>query len=714
MSSRTKITKVMRQKAYKPLNFKELTDLFNIQDKRSMKSLQSLLDSMEKEGEIIKTRYQRYGLPEKMNLLVGTVQGHTNGFAFILPDDPREEDIFIPAAALQGAMHGDRVVARIHGSRGRSREGEIIRILNRANQNLVGKYETSKHFGFVVPDDKRISLDVFIPRGASRGAKTGDKVVVRITRWPEPRRNPEGEVAEVLGPAHAPGVDNLSIIKKYDLPEEFPPEAIAQIDTLPTDLQPEDFNHRQDLRDLLTITIDGEDAKDLDDAVSLETNDAGNFLLGVHIADVAHYVREGSPLDREALERGTSVYLADRVIPMFPPELSNHLCSLNPHVDRLTQSVIMEITPEGRVANYKFSQSIIKIDERMTYTAVRGILDDQKPELIERYRPLIDLLQRMARLARTLRRRRMDRGAIDFNFPEVKVILDPDGKPLEIKRMERSIAEEIIEEFMLICNETVAAHFHGLKTPFLYRIHERPLGEKMLAFRDFIYNLGYFIPGNPKKIDTHHLQKLLKEVAGKKEDKVVNTIVLRTLQQARYSETHTGHFGLAAENYCHFTSPIRRYPDLVIHRIFKDSLNGGPDKKKQKKLQKRLPDIGRHTSQRERRAMEAERESVDYKKIQFMEDRVGEVFPGTINGVTSFGFFVELENTVEGLVHISTIEDDYYRYIEEKYLLKGERTGRTFGIGDEVEVKLIRANKEDLQVDFQLMDSALPAAPGRA
>ncbi len=707
MSSRNKIKEVMRQKAYKPLTFKELSALFSLKDKRGMKGLQGLLDDMEESGEIIKTRYQRYGLPEKMNLLVGTLQGHTNGFGFVLPDDPGEEDVFIPAGALQGGLHGDRVVARIHGSRGRSREGEVIRILKRANEQLVGKYETSKHFGFVVPDDKRISLDIFIPRGAAKGAKTGDKVVAHITRWPEARRNPEGKVVEVLGPANAPGVDNLSIIKKYDLPEDFPPEVSTQLPTLPDSVQPDDLTGRRDLRHLLTITIDGEDAKDLDDAVSLEMNKKGNFLLGVHIADVAHYVREGSPLDREALERGTSVYLADRVIPMFPTELSNDLCSLNPHMDRLTQSVVMELSPEGQVVGHEFSESVIKIDERMTYTAVRGILEGEEPGLKKRYAHLVDLLQRMARLARLLRRRRMDRGAIDFNFPEVKVLLDPDGKPREIKRMERSIAEEIIEEFMLACNETVAAHFHGQKIPFLYRIHERPLGEKMLAFRDFIHNLGYIIPGNPKKIDTHHLQKLLREATGKKEEKVINTIMLRTLQQARYSEAHAGHFGLAAENYAHFTSPIRRYPDLVIHRIFKESLTGGPDKKQQKKLQKRLPDIARHTSQRERRAMEAERESVDYKKIQFMEDRTGEVFPGIINGVTSFGFFVELDNTVEGLVHVSTLEDDYYRFIQEKYLLKGERSGRTFGIGDEVEVKLIRANKEELQVDFQLVNGPL-------
>lgn len=704
MSLRSKIKEEMQQKAYKPLTIKQLSERFSIREKRDIKRLQSTLDLMEKEGEIIKTRYQRYGLPHKMNLVVGILQGHTNGFGFVIPEEAGEEDVFISSSSLNGALNGDRVVARIQGTKGRNREGEVIRVLTRANEQVVGKYETSKHFGFVVPDDKRISLDIFIPRGASKGAKTGDKVVVQITRWPETRRNPEGEVAEVLGPADAPGVENLSIIKKYDLPEEFPPEVRAQVHNLPAGVTPEDLQKRHDFRDLLTITIDGEDAKDLDDAVSLEKNSQGNFLLGVHIADVAYYVQEGSPLDREALERGTSVYLVDRVIPMFPTELSNDLCSLNPHINRLTQSVVMEISPEGEVLRHEFSESVIKIDERMTYTAVRQILQEEDPEVAKRYTHLIPLLQEMAGLARTLRRRRMERGAVDFNFPEVKVLLDSEGKPKEIKRMVRSIAEEIIEEFMLICNETVAGHFHALKVPFLYRIHEKPLGEKMVAFRDFVHNLGYIIPGSAQEISTKHLQKVLAEAAGKKEEKVINTILLRAMQQAKYSENHSGHFGLAAENYSHFTSPIRRYPDLAIHRILKASLRKQLDKKAQKKLQSRLPNIARHTSQRERRAMEAERESVDYKKIQFMEDRIGEVFKGTISGVTSFGFFVELENTVEGLVHVSTLEDDYYRYIEEKYLLKGEKNDRTFGIGDELEVKLIRASKEDLQVDFQLVD----------
>ncbi len=703
MSFREKIKNLMQENTYKPITFKEFCKIFEITDKQEIKRFQNTLDDMEKEGEIIQTRYERYGLLEKMNLIVGILQGHAKGFGFLIPDKAGEEDIFLPANELNGALNGDKIVVRLNGEGSRSREGEVIRVLKRANVQVIGKYESSKQFGFVVPDEKRINMDIFIPKGLAQGAKTGDKVVVKINRWPEKRRNPEGEIIQVLGSASDPGIENLSLIKKYGLPEEFPPEVESELRALPNKVYEEDTEGRKDFSNLLTITIDGADAKDLDDAVSLEKNEKGNYVLGVHIADIGHYVPEGSALDKEAYERGTSVYLADRVIPMFPTEISNDLCSLNPHIERVTQSVLMEINHQGKVVDYKFYQSFIKISERMTYDNVRKILVDKDNELTKRYENIIEMLSGMAQLAGLLREKRFHRGAIDFNFPEVKVILDEKGKPTEIKRLERSIAEEMIEEFMLMCNETVAGHFHKLQTPFLYRTHDRPSDEKMVDFRDFIYNLGYRLPGKPEDADSRMLQKVLKEVEGTPEEKVINTILLRSMQQARYSEINSGHFGLAAKNYSHFTSPIRRYPDLVIHRIMKEVLTEGKlDKKKVEKLTKKMPDIARHTSLRERRAMEAERESVDYKKVEFMEDKVGEVFTGVISSVTSFGFFVELENTIEGLIHVSTLDDDYYHFYEKKFLLKGERHGNTFTIGDEVKVKLIKASKEEQQIDFEL------------
>ncbi len=704
MSFREKVKTIMWESAYKPLTFPEFCQVLEIKDRRDIKHLQSLLEDMAQEGEIVQTRYKRYGLPEKMNLVVGTLQGHPKGFGFLVPDDRRQEDIYIPAESFNGALNGDRVIVRLQGKSGEKREGEIIRILKRANKQLVGRFEASKNFAFVVPDEARIPQDIFIPRGNAGGASNGEKVVVKIIRWPEKRRNPEGVVVEVLGPESAPGVENLSLIKKYGLPEAFPVKAEAELEALPAGVTQADIEGREDLRGLLTITIDGEDAKDLDDAVSLERTKNGNYLLGVHIADVAHYVKEGSSLDLEALERGTSVYLADRVIPMFPPRLSNDLCSLNPHMDRLTQSVMMEINEAGQVVNYKYYLSVIKIRERMTYTDVRKLLASEDEELARRYANLLPLLQDMSSLRKILQQKRRDRGALNFNFPEVKVVLDENGKPLEIKRLIRGAAEEIIEEFMLVCNETVAAHFRTLKVPFLYRVHERPTDDKIIAFRDFIYNLGYRLAGRPEKAGSLALQEILAQAEGKPEEKVLNTVLLRAMQQAFYSEKNLGHFGLAAVDYSHFTSPIRRYPDLTIHRIMKDYLlKGTIDKKRAQKLNRKLPGTALHCSLRERRAMEAERESVDYKKIQFMEDKIGEEFQGVISGVTSFGFFVELDNTVEGLVHVSSLTDDYYLYNEEKLLLKGERRGKAFTIGDTVKVRLTKASKENLQVDFNLI-----------
>ncbi|HHX77184.1 MAG TPA: ribonuclease R [Firmicutes bacterium] len=706
MTLEAKILDYMREVAYKPLKIEELASELGITDKKEIKRFHKLLEEMEQEGKIIKTRYGRYGVPEKMNLVVGRLQGNQAGFGFVITDNPALPDVYIPASQMNGAMHNDHVVARlVKGGGGKSTEGEIIRILKRRSALIVGRYETGKHFGFVVPDDQRIFQDIFIPKAETKGLKNGMKVQVRITRWPEKRRNPEGVIAEILGYPGDKGVDTLTIIKKYELPEEFPPEVLKEVRAYSRELSADELEGRRDLRDLVTITIDGADAKDLDDAVSLQKNGRGNWELGVHIADVGHYVKEGSALDREAFKRGNSVYLVDRVIPMLPPELSNDLCSLNPGVDRLTQSVIMELDEKGKVLSYNFSASVICSRERMTYDAVRAILEDKDTRLRKRYSSLVPMLEEMATLATILRERRMARGAIDFALPEVKIILDEDGKVIEIEPKPRTIAESIIEEFMLVCNETVAEHFSRLELPFIYRIHEWPDEEKMLQFRDFVHNLGFSLKGKPEKIHPHALQELLRTVAGKLEERVVNTLLLRAMKQAKYSTEKVPHFGLAARHYTHFTAPIRRYPDLVIHRLLREYQQGIPGQKRLARIAKYNSLAAEQASLCERVAMEAERESEEIKKIEFMENKIGQVFPAIISGVTSFGLFAELENLVEGLIHVSSMDDDYYHYHEDKLALIGERTGKTYRIGKPVRVMLKRASKEDRQIDFVLVDT---------
>ena len=698
-----KLLAFMREVAYKPLKFDELTYSLGLHNKKEIKRLQKLLEKMEQEGKVIKTRYGRYGVPEKMNLVVGKLQGNQAGFGFIVPDNPEIKDVFIPANQMNGAMHGDHVVARIlKGSGGRSNEGEIIRILKRRSPLVVGRYEGYRQYGFVIPDDQRISQDIFIPKAEAKSLKNGMKVQVKITRWPEPRRNPEGVIAEVLGYPGDKGLDTLTIIKKYELPEDFPPEVKKEVKAFTREYTEADLAGRLDLRELTMVTIDGADAKDLDDAVSLRRNEQGNWELGVHIADVGYYVKEGSFLDREAFKRGTSVYLVDRVIPMLPPELSNDLCSLNPHVDRLAMSVMMELDEKGNLQSYQFTPSIICTDERMTYDDVRAILEDNDPELCKRYEPLVPMLVEMGKLAQILREKRFKRGAIDFALPEVKVLLDDNGKAVDVQKREHSIAEIIIEEFMLLCNETVAEHFSHLEVPFIYRVHEEPDEAKMLHFRDFVRNFGISIKGNPGKVHSRVLQEILKEVAGKPEERVVNTLLLRAMKQAKYAAERIPHYGLAAPYYTHFTAPIRRYPDLVVHRLMREDLSGIPGQKRLARIQKKNLLAAEQSSVRERIAMEAERESVEIKLIEYMADKVGQEFDAVISGVTSFGLFAELDNLVEGLIHVSSMDDDFYHYHEDKMALIGERTGKTYRIGQPVRVILKRASKEDQQIDFIL------------
>lgn len=706
LERRNRILEFMKESAYKPLKFEELVTVLDVPAEDRDK-LKEILSSLEQEGAIYKTNKDRYGIPEKMNLVVGRLQGSDRGYGFLIPDDQDREDIFIPAAGMAGAMHNDRVIARItsKGGDGRSTEGEIIKILKRAVTKVVGTFEQSRYFGFVVPDNKRIPGDIFIPKDEMNGAKPGQKVVAEIVKWPDGRRNAEGKITEIIGDASQPGVDILSIMKAHNLSESFPYDVMKQAESIPDKVTPEMIKGRQDLRKLKMVTIDGEDAKDLDDAVSIERLPDGCYRLGVHIADVSYYVTEGSPLDREALQRGTSVYLVDRVIPMLPPKLSNGVCSLNPGVDRLAFTVMMDIDPSGKVLRHDIFESVIKTVERMTYTDVYKILEQGDKELTERYSHVAEDLRTMKELALILRSKRMARGAIDFDFDEAKVIVDENGKPIDVKRYELTIANRIIEEFMLVCNETVAEHFHWTGMPFVFRIHEEPDTEKIMAFAEFAKNLGYPLKGI-SHIHPGALQDVLKRVKGSREEMIVSTVMLRSMAKARYSPENAGHFGLAARFYCHFTSPIRRYPDLIIHRLMKEELKNGLSDERAQQLAEALPEIAKICSDRERAADEAERETEDLKKVEFMKEKVGEIFDGVISNVTSFGMFVELENTIEGLVRVSSMYDDYYIFDDKHYQLRGERTGKQYRIGDTVRVLLARADVQTRQIEFVIADQA--------
>jgi ribonuclease R len=704
LAIKEEILEFMRENAYSPMLDVELANVFKIEP-QEMGSFYAILDEMEKLGQVIKTKKRRYACPERMNLIVGKLQQHQKGFGFILSEVEGYSDVFIAATDMNGAMHSDRVIGRITKKSGESKraEGEIIRILERANTEIVGTFESSKNFGFVVPDDPRIKMDIYIPKSEVNGAKDGYKVIARITKWPQPRRNPEGKVIEVLGHKDDVGTDIISIIKKYKLPETFPKKVEGEAATIPEEVLSEEISRRRDLRDKKIVTIDGIDAKDLDDAVCVEILENGNYLLSVHIADVTHYVKEHSKLDKEALKRATSVYLVDRVIPMLPKKLSNGVCSLNPKVNRLTLSVNMEINKKGKVVNHEIYESVIKTCERMTYSDVSDILEKDDEKLKSRYEYLLDDFKRMEELAKILRKRRDDRGSIDFDFDESKIILDERGVPVEIRKAERRIANRIIEEFMLICNETVAEHFHWADLPFVYRIHEDPDIEKIESFNKFIHNFGYHLKGVNNDIHPRALQDLLKKVEGRKEERIINTIMLRSLKKARYAPENAGHFGLAADNYCHFTSPIRRYPDLQIHRIIKESLSGKLTGKRIKKLKTIVANAADQSSDRERIAVEAERETDDLKKTEYMSHHIGEEFEGIISSVISFGMFIELENTIEGLVRISSLVDDYYIYDGDNYSFTGERTKKTYRIGDEVRVKVIKADTAQKEIDFMLM-----------
>ncbi|MDU2239196.1 MAG: ribonuclease R, partial [Paenibacillus sp.] len=701
----------MRETAYKPLTYQELEEHFGITDAGDFKEFLKMLNRLEQEGQIILTRTHRYGVPERMDLVRGRLQAHAKGFAFLIPEDRDHPDVYIHANDLKSAMNGDTVLVRVSSKSagGGKLEGEVVRIVHRAVTQVVGVFQNNESFGFVIPDDKRINKDLFVPREGFGGAVDGEKVVAEIVEYPEGRSAAVGWVIEILGHKDDPGVDILSIIRKHQLPEAFPEDVMAEAQEAPDVIDEADIvrQGRRDLRDKVIVTIDGEDAKDLDDAVNVERLPNGNIRLGVHIADVGYYVRENSKLDQEAYNRGCSVYLVDRVIPMLPHRLSNGICSLNPKVDRFTLSCEMEFNEQMKVVKHDIFTSVIRTKERMTYTNVRKILQEEDPEVTERYADLVETFQLMKELALKLRGNRMRRGAVDFDFEESKVIVDESGKPVDIVKRERSIAEQIIEEFMLAANETVAEHFHWLKVPFIYRIHEDPDQEKLMNFMAFVANFGYAVKGGKgNKVHPRALQTLLEDIQGTKEQTVISTMMLRSMKQAKYDAESTGHFGLAAEFYTHFTSPIRRYPDLVIHRVIREVIESGGtlSDARMEYLASRMQDIAQQSSERERIAVEAERDTEQLKKAEFMLDKVGEEFPGIISSVTSFGMFIELENTVEGLIRLSAMTDDYYHFHEQHMALIGERTSKIYRIGDEVKIRVARVNMDDHTIDFEMVD----------
>ena len=701
-----KLLAFMENDEYVPMKRKELCALLSV-PARDRKAFEGLIDEMLAAGLLFETKKGKLAAPKTLQMAIGRFIGHARGFGFVTPEEGGD-DVFIPASETMGAMQKDRVLYKVlnPAAKGKNACGVVVRILERGQQRIVGVFEARKKgFGFVTADDRKIAKDIFISGDNTKGAVTGHKVVVEITDYGTDSRNPEGRVIEILGHINDPGVDILSVIRRYELAVEFPEEVYAEIEHLGTEVAEADKKDREDLRGLLTITIDGEDAKDLDDAVSLRRLENGNFELGVHIADVSHYVRENTALDKEAYERGTSVYLVDRVIPMLPHKLCNGICSLNPHTDRLALSCLMEIDGKGAVLRHRIAESVIHSDYRMTYTAVREILEDETPALLEQYAEILPMLADMEELRQILGEKRRKRGSVNFDLPESKIILDENGKPIDIKPYERSIATNMIEEFMLVCNETIAENCFWQEIPFMYRSHQEPDEDKLEKIEQFLRGFGYYLRKKDGEIHPRELQKVLQKAEGTDEERVITRMVLRSMMQARYTAENGGHFGLAAKYYCHFTSPIRRYPDLEIHRMIKKMLHGELDKKATAYYRRRMPDWARHCSKQERVAEDAERDTDALKKVEFMEDKVGQIYEGIISGVTNWGIYVELPNTVEGMVALSQLNDDYYEFDEKKMLVCGKRTGKSYRLGDKVVVSVEKVDRMMGTIDFSFAET---------
>ena len=685
---------------YVPMKIKEMAILFQV-PKNEKNELRKVLDALVDEGKIRVSKKGKYVKGESQTF-IGTYQPHPRGFGFVMIEG-EEEDLFISEEDSNGALYGDQVEAVVKATpEGKRKEGKIVRILSHGTTHLVGYFQRNKNFGFVVPDNNRFMKDIFVPLERSKGAVTGHKVVVELTSYGSENKKPEGKVVEIIGHINDPGTDIMSIVKGYDLPVEFPVKVLNQAERAGSEIIPADMAGRMDIRSWDMVTIDGEDAKDLDDAISL-TKDGKEYVLGVHIADVSNYVQENSALDKEALKRGTSVYLVDRVIPMLPHALSNGICSLNEGVDRLALSCIMRINDKGIVMDHKIAETVVRINRRMTYTSVKKILEEQDENEREQYKDYVPMFELMQELAGILREKRKQRGSIDFDFPETKMILDENGKPIDIKPYDRNVATKIIEDFMLIANETVAEDYFWQEIPFVYRTHETPDEEKIKKLATFINNFGHSLHIANNAIRPKEVQKLLTKVEGTQEEMMISRLALRSMKQAKYTPENTGHFGLAAPYYCHFTSPIRRYPDLQIHRIIKENLRGRLNEGRREHYEKILPEVTKSSSELERRAEEAERETIKLKKVQYMAEHIGEVFEGVISSITKWGMYIELENTIEGLIHVTNMPDDHYDYVEERFEMVGEHTGKVYKLGQTVQIKVLDTDEMQRTIDFGLV-----------
>lgn len=707
------IIDLMHDSFYVPMKEKELAMFLQVA-KDEREELHDLLQELLAEGELMLTSKGKY-MKSNGKVLTGTFISNARGFGFVEVEG-REEDLFIPEDRMNGAFHKDLVqVALLEKKSGKRQEAQVLRILERGLTQIVGTYQRSRdNFGFVVPDNGKLPQDIFVPKERSKGAVTGHKVVVEITGYGTDTKSPEGKVIEILGHVNDPGVDIMSIVRSYELPVEFGEKIMNQVERVSQEVSEGDMAGRRDLRDIMMVTIDGEDAKDLDDAVSVSF-DGKKYHLGVHIADVTNYVQENSALDREAKKRGTSVYLVDRVIPMLPHALSNGICSLNEGVDRLALSCLMTVDLHGEIVDYDIFESVIRVNKRMSYTGVKAILEDEgiveKEDDFKQYAEFIPMFEQMRDLAALLREKRRKRGSIDFDFPECKILLDQEGHPIEIKPYERNVATDIIEDFMLAANETVAQHFYWMEMPFVYRVHDVPDADRIQKLSTFINNFGYYMKAIGKKnskagseeVHPKEIQKLLAKIAGTPEEPMIARLCLRSMKQAKYSIECTGHFGLACQFYCHFTSPIRRYPDLQIHRIIKEQLRGRLKDDRVVHYREILPEVAKHSSEMERRADEAERETDKLKKVEYMEGHLGEVYDGIVSGVTGWGIYVELPNTVEGMVHVSKLPGDYYCYNESTYEMIGEATGRTYKLGMPVKVRAVECDRMNKTIDFSLV-----------
>lgn len=687
---------------YVPMKLKEIAMVLGV-PKEQKEELKKVLDTLVEDGKITLSKRGKYTKGQTKRF-TGVFQAHSRGFGFVIREGV-DEDVFISEENINGAFQGDEVEFIITKSSeaGRRTEGKVVRILSHSTTKIVGLYEKCKSYGFVRPDNQRILSDIYIPEGKEKGAMTGHKVVVSLTSYGGERMKPEGVVTEIIGHINDPGTDIISIVKGFDLPMEFPERVMNQAERVAKEVSEADRAGRMDLRTWKMVTIDGEDAKDLDDAVSL-TKEGENYQLGVHIADVTNYVQERSALDREALNRGTSVYLVDRVIPMLPHKLSNGICSLNAGEDRLALSCIMTVNPKGEVIDHVIAETIVRVDARMSYTSVAKILEDRDAEERKKYEEFVPMFEQMAELSHILRTRRKHRGSIDFDFPETKMILDENGRPIEIRPYERNVATKLIEDFMLLANETVAEEYFWRELPFLYRTHEAPDEEKMKKLSTFINNFGYHIHmGN--EVRPMEVQKLLGKVEGTPEEALISRLALRSMKQAKYTPENTGHFGLAAKYYTHFTSPIRRYPDLQIHRIIKENIRGRLKEERIAHYEKILPEVAMQAGVTERRAEEAERETIKLKKVEYMKERIGEEFEGVISGITKWGAYVELPNTIEGLVHVMNMRDDHYEYWEEQYELIGEHTRNVYKLGQVVRVRVLGVDRLQRTIDFEFCEN---------